>query len=215
MTPTIRLALLLLFALGVALAVVPQRLEGRSAAAAGVPTLSADERAATFTFDPGTPAADRQAFVEAVAASTPQARRLVALVDGVTTVRIARTPPDALGITSDTDDGWLVEVDMARVLRISGGRGLNRVVLHELGHVIDRAVVPDAVMAPMIDAIPTGFGCEDGLTGACAPGEERFAETFAKWATGDIGVDLPMGYKVPPPSVPLEAWARPLAALGR
>ncbi len=215
MSPTVRIALLLCFALGVALAVIPQRLEGRTIAADGVRSLSADERAATFTFEPGTPPADQQAFRDAVAAAGPEAQRLVGLVDGVTTVRIARTPPDALGITSDQEDGWLVEVDMARVLRISGARGLNRVVLHELGHVIDRALVGDAAMAPMIDTIPTGFGCEDGLTGACAPAEERFAETFAKWATGDIGVDLPMGYKVPPPSVPLETWARPLATRGR
>jgi hypothetical protein len=215
MSPSVRTALLLCFALGVALAVVPQRLEGRTAGADGLRILSADERAATFAFEPGTPPADQQAFRDAVAAAGPEAQRLVDVVDGVTTVRIARTPPDALGITSDVDGGWLVEVDMARVLRLSGARGLERVVLHELGHVIDRALVSDAAMAPMVDTIPTGFGCEDGLTGACAPGEERFAETFAKWATGDIGVDLPMGYKVPPPSVPLETWARPLAPLGR
>ncbi len=215
MPTTVRLALALCFLLGAALAVVPQRLEGSPVAPSDVRALSAAQRAATFTFEPGTAQADQQAFLDAVASGSPQARRLVGLVDGLTTVRIARTPPGALGITSDRDEGWLVEVDMARVLRISGRRGLNRVVLHELGHVIDRALVGDATMTALQADIPAGFGCEEGQTGACAPPEERFAETFAKWATGDIGIDLPMGYKVPPPAVALDAWARPLLALGR
>ena len=42
--------------------------------------------------------------------------------------------------------------------------------------------------------------------------DERFAESFAKWASGDIGVDLYLGYKVPPPD-DLANWGAPLAAL--
>ena len=42
---------------------------------------------------------------------------------------------------------------------------------------------------------------------------ERFAESFAKWATGDIGVDLYLGYKVPPPD-DLAGWGAPLADAG-
>ena len=62
--------------------------------------------------------------------------------------------------------------------------------------------------------IPTGYGCDQGVSGACANGHERFAESFAKWATGDIGVDLGTGYKVPPPGPTLDAWGVPLARLG-
>lgn len=50
------------------------------------------------------------------------------------------------------------------------------------------------------------------MTGGCASREERFAETFAKWATNDIGLNLYIGYKVPPPAS-LDAWGTPLAAV--
>jgi len=52
-----------------------------------------------------------------------------------------------------------------------------------------------------------------GIRDHCANRQERFAETFAKWALGDIGVNLDIGYKVPPPSAPLETWGQPLARL--
>ena len=35
------------------------------------------------------------------------------------------------------------------------------------------------------------------MTGACTEREERFAESFAKWASGDLGVDLSIGYQRP------------------
>ena len=59
----------------------------------------------------------------------------------------------------------------------------------------------------------TGYGCDEGVSGACADEAERFAESFAKWALGDIGVNLEIGYKVPPPSAPLDVWGAPLARL--
>jgi hypothetical protein len=66
----------------------------------------------------------------------------------------------------------------------------------------------------VLDAgIPTGLGCDGGVSGACASRAERFAETFAKWALGDIGINLNVGYKVPPPRLPLDAWGAPLAQL--
>jgi hypothetical protein len=215
MSPNVRLVLVLCFLLGLTLAVVPPRIEGSAPAeAADVRSLSAAELAATFRFRPDTAEADKQVFVAAVAGARPEARRLVALVDGLTFVDISRTPPGALGITSDAGDGYRVQVDLGRVLRVSGRRGVDRVILHELGHVIDRALLSDVAMTPLLQTVPAGFGCEEGQTGACAATEERFAETFAKWATGDIGIDLPMGYKVPPPSVPLETWGLPLAEVG-
>jgi hypothetical protein len=86
--------------------------------------------------------------------------------------------------------------------------------LHELGHVIDFALVPEDTMTQLQAGIPTGYGCDQGLSGACANARERFAESFAKWATGDIGVDLGEGYKVPPPGPTLAAWGAPLARRG-
>ena len=84
--------------------------------------------------------------------------------------------------------------------------------MHELAHVIDDALLTDDFVRPLVDAVPAGWGCEQGTSGACTSGEERFAESFAKWATGDIGIDVQLGYAVPPPEPSLESWGRPLAA---
>jgi hypothetical protein len=108
-----------------------------------------------------------------------------------------------------------VTLDLGTVSRAFGQRGIDRVVLHELGHVLDFALLPDDVMAGLQAGIPTGFGCDQGISGACADGHERFAESFAKWATGDIGVDLGEGYRILPPGPTLDAWGEPLERLGR
>jgi hypothetical protein len=149
-----------------------------------------------------------------VAAARPPARRLIALIDGLTDVRIGPTgQAAALGITQTGGERYVVTVDLARVAALYGPRGVDRVVLHELGHVVDHALVADDVMAALQRGIPAGWGCDQGVAGACAAVPERFAESFAKWATGDIGVDLYVGYKVPPPEPTLDAWGAPLERL--
>ena len=180
------------------------RLDRASADSSGALYLSAELRRRGFWFDAIVAPADRQAFSAAVADARPEARALIALVDGLVDVHVA---------TTETPNGYDLTVDLARVSAMYGRRGIDRVVLHELGHVVDFALVPDDVTGPLDAEIPRGWGCEDGTTGACASREERFAETFAKWATGDLGADLYIGYKVPPPSVSLETWGQPLAQL--
>jgi hypothetical protein len=189
------------------------RLDRAGAGSSGALYLSDVLRRRGFRFDPGVSAADRQAFLAAVADARPEARELIALVDGLVDVHVAATGGQALGVTSETPTGYDMTVDLARVGAMYGRRGIDRVVLHELGHVIDFALVPDDATGPLDAEIPRGWGCENGTTGACASRAERFAETFAKWATGDLGADLYVGYKVPPPSVSLESWGRPLAEL--
>jgi hypothetical protein len=180
----------------------------------GAPRLPESARRAGFAFAPDTPAADRDAFLAAIARARPPARRLIALVDGLTDVRIGPTgQAGALGLTEAGGKRYVVTVDLAWVSRRYGARGIDRTVLHELGHVVDHALVGDDVMGPLQAGIPAGFGCEQGVSGACASEPERFAESFAKWATGDIGVDLYVGYKVPPPVPTLEAWGAPLDRL--
>ena len=191
------------------------RLDAASARRAGAPVLPVAARAAGFRFVPGTAPTDRAAFLAAVADARPPARRLIDLVDGLTDVRVGPTDDDsALGVTRSGGPRYDVTVDLARVAAMYGRRGIDRVVLHELGHVVDHALVGDDVMPALQRGIPGGYGCEQGIAGACATAPERFAESFAKWATGDIGVDLYVGYKVPPPSPTLEAWGAPLARLG-
>jgi hypothetical protein len=190
------------------------RLDAASAKASGARLLPESARRAGFRFDPQVAPADRQAFLAAVAAARPEARRLIGLVDGLVAVRIGSTGvPGAIGLTEDSDPGYRVTIDLDLVVRRYGSRGVQRTVMHELGHVVDNALLTDDVIAALDAGIPAGWGCENGKLGACADREERFAESFAKWALGDIGVNLDIGYKVPPPAAPLDVWGAPLARL--
>jgi hypothetical protein len=179
----------------------------------GARKISADTERAAFTFD-GVSPADRALVEQAIAAARPEARRLVEIVDGLVTLRVAGQRGTTLGVTRPLPDGrYDVTVDLQRVNSIYGRRGVARVVLHELGHVVDDAIVPAALDATLDAGIPRGYACEQGGLGSCAIREERFAESFAKWAMDDIGVDLYIGYKVAPPTLALSAWGAPLAAL--
>jgi hypothetical protein len=190
------------------------RLDAASAERAGARPLTDAVRRATFSFDPAVAPADRQSILAAVGAARPEARRLIALVDGLVEVRIGPTGvPGAIGLTEDLDPGYRVTIDLGLVLQRYGPRGVDRTVLHELGHVVDHALLTDDVIAELDAGVPQGWGCDDGKLGACANREERFAESFAKWALGDIGVNLEIGYKVPPPAAPLDVWGAPLARL--
>ncbi len=190
------------------------RLDAANAKSSGARLLPQEARRADFRFAPTVAPADRQAFLDAVAAARPEARRLIGLVDGLVDVRIGPTgTPGAIGLTEDGEPGYRVTIDLDLVLARYGARGVQRTVLHELGHVVDHALLTDDVTAALDAGIPAGLGCEEGLLGACAKRQERFAESFAKWALGDIGVNLEIGYKVPPPSAPLDVWGAPLARL--
>src|SRR3954454_23289309 len=210
-----RRILLAVLALAVCAAVLAAAGARRTAAnSAPAPAISAADRAATFRFAPGTAAADREAVLASVAAARPSARRLVGAVDGLVEVRVGPTgAPGVLGLTEGRDGRYTVTLDLRTVAARYGRRGIDRVVLHELGHVVDFALVPAATMGRLQAGIPAGYGCDQGDTGGCAARPERFAESFAKWATGDIGVDLYIGYKVPPPGPTLDAWGPPLAQL--
>ena len=181
----------------------------------GARRLGPATEAATFRFVAGTPEVSRQAVLQAVADASPAAQRLIGLVDGLVTVRVGPTGESrAIGLTTMRDPGYDVVLDLGPVAERYGQRGIDRVVLHELGHVIDHAIVPAALDQQLAAGIPAGYGCDEGLSGACANADERFAESFAKWAVGDIGLDLNVGYKVMPPEPSLAAWGAPLERLG-
>jgi hypothetical protein len=157
--------------------------------------------------------ADRVAIQTAVASARPEAQRLIDIVDGLTTVTTGVVERGAAGSATDFGDRYQLRLDLGMVGRM-GPRAVARLVLHELGHVVDYALVDDGLLAKLNESIPEGWVCEGGNVGSCAEKEERFAETFAKWATGDIGVDIYLGYKVPPPNMPLDVWGTPLSGLG-
>lgn len=170
--------------------------------------------AAALRFTPTIAAGDQEIVRRALAESRPEARRLVELVAGLVTISISDFGGSIAGQTRPTDAGYDVVLDLGGVYRGAGMRGVRRLVLHELAHVVDLALVGSGLEQQLDAATPPGFGCEDGNTGGCAAREERFAESFAKWATGDIGNDLYLGYSVPPPRS-LSGWGAPLAGLTR
>ena len=174
--------------------------------------VTAHERAATFRFDAASAPGDRALFLLAVGHARPEAQRLIGAVDGLVDVHFATTARGIAGTTQGIGTRFSVTVNLVAVAQRYGQRGIDRTVLHELGHVIDFALVDPALHRQLDDGIPPGYGCEQAMMGGCADTRERFAESFAKWATRDIGVDLDLGYKVPPPS-DLESWGAPLATV--
>ncbi|HEY6762889.1 MAG TPA: hypothetical protein VI318_25525 [Baekduia sp.] len=213
---TFVLPLVIFAALAAVLGVVRVQHASTAAGAASggrvVGQVSTAERAATFTFDPSIAPSDRAAILTAVSHAKPPARALIDEVDGLVDLHVGATPDGVVGQTRSVGDRYSVTVNLAVVAAQYGQRGIDRTVLHELGHVIDFALVPNALDATLDAQIPAGYGCDQQMMGGCADREERFAESFAKWASGDIGVDLYIGYKVPPPT-DLAGWGAPLAAL--
>jgi hypothetical protein len=178
--------------------------------------LTPQVRAAGLNFDASVAPADRQLILRDVALARPEARRLLAVVDGLVTISVGAandTMSDAVGYTQPTPTGFNVRLDLADVYHTDGERGVQRLVLHELGHVVDMTLVSPELAARLDAPIPVGYGCEPGTASpiGCAPREERFAETFSKWCTGDIGVNLPLGYKVAPPAS-LDDWGAQLVS---
>jgi hypothetical protein len=206
--PLIALAVVLMFVLA---------LRTRGAASAPqqdrqVGHVTAQERASTFAFDPTATPVERDAFLAAVGDARPEAQQLIGAVDGLVDVHVASTAEGIAGTTETLGARYAVTVNLGAVSRRYGRRGIDRTVLHELGHVVDFALVDPALRAQLDAATPQGYGCDGKMMGGCADTRERFAESFAKWATGDIGVDLYLGYKVPPPD-DLASWGAPLATV--
>jgi hypothetical protein len=191
-------------------------LHNHGALAGGDGEITPEIRAATLNLDSVAPQ-DRIWIQNAIATARPEAQRLIAEVDGLVTVRTdlrdAGVPADAIGLTRSNGAG--AEVILG-VDRLNGDRAIDRnmVVLHELGHVIDFLLVDDDTIRRLDAGIPASRECGEALDGAggCNAVQERFADTFAKWALRGRFSIAGSGYGVPtPPS--LEDWGMPLGAL--
>jgi hypothetical protein len=209
-----------LVAAAVALALVQQLVRDRGLAGDGrLTTADGDTvaitdgtRAAALRFGADVPPADRAWIGDAIARARPEAARLIAEVDGLVLIGSA-VEPGALGVTRSRPDGFTVDLDLAR---LNNDRVMDRatVVLHELGHVIDFQLVPDDLVEQLDRSIPRGAPCQTTAlpTGACTAIEERFADTFAKWALrGRISL-AGSGYGIPAPAS-IEDWGAPLGLL--
>ena len=180
------------------------------------PRISAAQRAATARYAATVPERDRQWIEAAIAAARPEARRLIAEVDGLVEYQVHQGDP--LGVTrseiSPAGASFVISFD---VTSLDGHRGQDRAVtvLHEYGHAIDLALVPEELNAALEAGIPRTGPCGDygdAKTGSCAEPAERFADTFAKWALRGSVSAVGAGYQVAnPPS--LEDWGAPLTVL--
>jgi hypothetical protein len=169
-----------------------------------------------LTFSAGVSPADRQLVLRDIAGARPEARRLIDTVDGLVVISVGDTSgdgADTIGYTQFVGDHFDVRLNLAAVYQADGERGTQRLILHELGHVVDAVLVKPDLAAKLDAPIPAGYGCDPMAQSpiGCAPREERFAETFSKWCTGDIGVNLPLGYRVAPPAS-LDDWGAQLVS---
>jgi hypothetical protein len=168
-----------------------------------------DARAAGLTFAPDVTAADRAWILQAVSRARPEAARLIAEVDGLVLVRTYAAGGATLGVTRGHERGFTVDLNIGYLNGEAFGDRAT-VVLHELGHVVDFALVPKDLDARLDAQIPRGGPC--GAAIDCDLMEERFADTFAKWALNGAVSEVGAGYGIPMPAS-LEDWGAPLAQL--
>jgi hypothetical protein len=166
-------------------------------------------RAGGLTFAPGVAPADQAWIRAAIAQARPEAARLIAEIDGLVRVGTYAGAGPVLGVTQGHDRGFTIDLNVGP---LNGDRTEDRVtvVLHELGHVIDFALVPQGVNATLDAAIPVGGPC--GAAIDCDRPEERFADTFAKWALNGAVSQAGAGYGIPTPAS-IEDWGAPLGRL--
>jgi hypothetical protein len=157
-------------------------------------------RQRSFSFRAGMTAARRGRVLRAVRHANRPVRRLLAQVDGMTTIRAVRRAPGIAGETGPdpAGDGYRVTITAAS-FRLPP-RLFELVVLHELGHVVQSAGLDGAQSRAADLAIPRGGRCRrrGAPTGPCADPAERIADTFAKWAL-DTRTMPGVGYGVPAP----------------
>jgi hypothetical protein len=177
------------------------------------PVAQAATTSGGLTFAADFPEADRRWVRAALAQARPEARQLIDRVDGRTRVT-AFYEPGGYWL------GWAVELAPGHyelrlnLARLDGERRIDRdaITLHELGHVVDFAVVPDALRDRLAAEVPASGVCPDGIRGDCAAPQERFADTFAKWALRGAVSEVGAGYSLASPAS-LEDWGAPLSAL--
>ncbi len=167
-------------------------------------------RAAGLTFDASVSPGDQQWILAAIAKARPEAQQLIDAVDGLVTIGVVNEPgAPYVGMTQEGTDAMRLNIAY-----LDGERKQDRAttVLHELGHVIDFELVPTAQMQELAGQVPSTGGCLTAESGDCTAPEERFADTFAKWALrGEVSV-LGAGYAVMSPAS-LESWGTPLGVL--
>jgi hypothetical protein len=201
-------------------AVLGIAVRAHSLAAAGEPEITPEVRAGTLNLDAVAPG-DRAWILAVIAAARPEARRLIDEVDGLVAIDGQLNAPGVIipgsegAIGLARFDGTHGEISLD-VRELDGERAIDRsmVVLHELGHIVEFTLVDDELLQQLDAGIPPAGPCQSVSQddGACTAIEERFADTFAKWALRGRFSLAGSGYGIPtPPS--LEDWGTPLSRL--
>ena len=215
MTTPVRL-LLLLVAGAIAVAAVSTAV-GRSAPEGVLLTddgqtveVTERARAAGLRFTAAVSPDDRAWVLAAIASARPEAQALLGEVDGMTTVGVlTQRDGTTLGVARGGPAGFTVDLDLIALAGIARGDRAT-VVMHELGHVVDFALVDDPTRDALDVQVPRGGPC--GLAVGCDDPAERFADTFAKWALRGAVSVAGAGYGIPMPAS-LETWGEPLGRL--
>ena len=181
---------------------------------AGEHAIDPQVKAASFTFDPRSSPQDQEWILAAVAKVRPEARQLIDDVDGMVTISTYSEPDGgAVGTAQQVGEHqFQVRFNLAY---LDGERKADRdtTVVHELGHVIDFALMPEGMREQLAGQLPSSGACFTADTGDCTAPEERFADTFAKWALRGAVSAAGAGYGTLSPGS-LESWGAPLADAG-
>jgi hypothetical protein len=182
-------------------------------AQAGDIGIAPEIRAAGLRFDGTVAPADREWIVGAIASARPEAQQLIDDIDGMVVINTFSQPGNGVvGLMRPTGPGaYSVGFNLAY---LNGERKIDRgtTVLHELGHVVDHRLVPPGLRDELAAALPRSGACLSAETGDCTAPEERFADTFAKWALRGAVSLTGAGYSVIAPAS-LEDWGAPLSLL--
>jgi len=170
-------------------------------------------KARGLTYAPDVAPGDREWIAAALASARPEAGQLLDDVDGMVEVRTVNAPAArAVGTTQPlAKDRYVVTFNIGI---LDADRKIDRAqtALHEFGHVIDFALVDPGMRNTLAAELPATGACFTPDTGDCTSPEERFADTFAKWALRGAVSVVGAGYSVATPAS-LEDWGAPLAAL--
>ena len=177
------------------------------------PPIAPEVRAASLRFAPEVAEKDRQWILAAIDQARPEARQLIDDVDGMVTITTWQNPRDrAAGLmTAERAGAYTVSLNLG-FLNADRKMDREKTVLHELGHVVDHALVPPELRDQLAASLPSIGGCASELTGDCTAPAERFADTFAKWALRGAVSVYGAGYGVATPAS-LEDWGAPLGDL--
>jgi hypothetical protein len=170
-------------------------------------------RAGTFTFDASVEPKDRDWILASVDKLRPEARQLVDDVDGMVTIGVYNEPGGGAAGTTQQLAPTAFQVRF-NIGYLDADRKADRdvVVAHELGHVVDFALMQPELRNRLAAELPNSGACITADTGDCTAPEERFADTFAKWALRGAVSAYGAGYGTLAPAS-LESWGTPLAAL--